>query len=51
MNFDQSNQNDIQKRIINFYRSGGQYSEKEIDFGQDVGREYSFEEVDYKWNK
>lgn len=40
MNFDQSNQNefnnDIQNRIINFHRSGGQYS---------------FEEEGYNWNK
>jgi len=32
-------ENTIKDDIQNFYRNGGQYQEKEIDFGEPVGKE------------
>lgn len=29
----------IENRIIDFFKNGGKYNEKEIDFGKNVGRE------------
>lgn len=33
----------IEKKIIQFFKNGGQYDEEEIDFGEDVGREFKEE--------
>jgi len=33
----------IEEKIIQFFKNGGQYDEEEIDFGEDVGREFKEE--------